>query len=392
MSTIAVPAADHDGHHVTAGADGHRVTVGTDNHRVTAGADSHRVTAGADSHRVTVGTDNHRVTAGADSHRVTAGADSHRVTAGADSHRVTAGADDGTPLAVRVFGPPTAPLTVVFVHGHCLRAESWFYLLAQLRQRWNGRIRMVCYDHRGHGESGSADPATYTIEQLGYDLDAVLRTTAPTGPVVLVGHSMGAMVVLGYARLFPAAIGTRIAGIGLIAGAAGGLTSVGVARFLRRRAVTSLRVAVHRAPRVMQASKRLSHRIFEPIVREASFGTRRVSPRMAAVATAMLNETPLATMAGFLDSLIRFDETASLRLLADLPALVLAGSADVMVPFAHSVVLASQLGGAELVRVDGAGHSVILERAEEVAAAIAALVERVVDEPGSRPEAYAVAG
>ncbi len=307
-----------------------------------------------------------------------------------DGHHVTVCADDGTPLAARVFGSDTAPLTVVFVHGHCLRTESWSFLREQLRRQWGEGTRMVFYDHRGHGESGSADPDTYTIDQLGHDLDAVLRTVAPSGPVVLVGHSMGAMVVLAYARLFPAAVGSRIVGIGLLAAAAGGLTTVGLARFLNRHAVSSLRAAVRRAPRLMQTSKRLSRRIFEPMVREAGFGTRKVNPHMAAIATAMLNDTPLLTMTSFLDSLIRFDENATLRLLSDLPTLVLAGSADIMIPFAHSVVLASQLSGAELVRLDGAGHSVILERAEEVAAAVAALVERAVGV--DRGAAYAVAG
>lgn len=288
----------------------------------------------------------------------------------------TVSADDGTPLAVRVFGTDDATLTVVFVHGHCLRADSWSFLREHLLPRWDSGTRMVFYDHRGHGDSGAADPSTYTIEQLGHDLDAVLRAIAPTGPVVLVGHSMGAMVALAYARLHPAAIGTRVAGIALLASAAGGITSVGPARMLHRHAVTSFQVAVRRAPRVMQASKQFGRRVFEPIMREASFGTRPVSPRVVAVATAMLNDTPLLTMASFLDSLIRFDETATLALLADLPALVLAGSADSVIPFAHSVVLASQLSAAELVRLDGAGHSVILERAEEVAIAVLALVDR----------------
>ncbi|MQY23997.1 alpha/beta fold hydrolase [Nocardia macrotermitis] len=309
-----------------------------------------------------------------------------------DGRNATVSADDGTPLAVRVFGPDDASLTVVFVHGHCLRADSWSFLREHLLPHWNSSTRMVFYDHRGHGDSGAADPATYTIDQLGHDLDAVLRAVAPTGPVVLVGHSMGAMVVLAYARLHPAAIGTRVTGIALLASTAGGVTSVGLARVLHRRAVSSFRTAVRRAPRIMQASKQFGSRILEPIMREASCGARAVSPRMVAVATAMLNDTPLLTMASFLDSLIRFDETATLALLADLPALVLAGSADVMIPFAHSVVLASQLSAAELVRLDGAGHSVILERTEEVAIALLALVDRARDAIGPAESDYAVAG
>ncbi|WP_194816547.1 alpha/beta fold hydrolase [Nocardia sp. XZ_19_385] len=312
-----------------------------------------------------------------------------RVAADYDGHRVTVSADDGVPIAVRTFGADTAPLTVVFVHGHCLRTDSWSYLRDQLLSRWTSDTRMVFYDHRGHGESGVAPPSTYTIDHLSQDLDAVLRAVASAGPVVLVGHSMGAMVCLAYARLFPEAIGTRVVGVGLIAGAANGITEVGLGRFLHRYAVNSLQTAVVRAPRVMQASKRFSRRIFEPIIREAQFGTKKVNPRMVAVATAMLNDTPLLTMSSFLGSLIAFDETASLHHLGNIPALVLAGSHDIVVPFVHSVVLASQLSSSELVRVEGAGHSVILERAEEVALQIVALVNRVcatIGEHGPEPE------
>ncbi|MFE5287845.1 alpha/beta fold hydrolase [Nocardia sp. NPDC056611] len=317
-----------------------------------------------------------------------------------DGRHLTVTADDGVPLAVREFGATDAPVTVVFVHGHCLRAESWAFMRGHLMETWGEDTHMVFYDHRGHGDSGNADPSTYTIEQLAKDLDVVLRTVVPTGPVVLVGHSMGAMTVLAYARLHPMAIGTRIVGVGLISSAANGVTRVGLGRLLSPPAVSSLRAAVKRAPRAMQASKHLSRRIFEPIMRDATLGTRKVSPRMLAVATAMLNDTSLLTMASFLESLIRFDESATLHRLGEIPVLVLAGSADIMIPFAHSVVLASQVEDAELVRLDGAGHSVILERAEEVAAAVVGLVARATAAmragnpdfgPDSGPE-FAIAG
>ncbi|MEV5836636.1 alpha/beta hydrolase [Nocardia sp. NPDC052112] len=338
-----------------------------------------------------------------------------------DGHRITVSADDGTPIAVRTFGADDAHLTVVFAHGHCLRAESWSFLRDQLLRHWGtvvgvadgvggysgtvvggadgvsgysvgeADVRMVFYDHRGHGESGVAHPSTYTIDQLGHDLDAVLRSVVPTGPIILIGHSMGAMVTLAYSRLFPATIGTRVVGVGLIAGAANGITEVGLGRFLNRRAVNSLQVAVRRAPRLMQASKRLSRRIFEPIAREANMGTRRTNPRMVAVAAAMMNDTPLLTMSTFLASLMTFDETASLHRLGGIPALVLAGSADIVVPFAHSVVLASHLAGSELVRLEGAGHSVHLERAEEVALSIVALVDRVIAAMQGHGPGYATA-
>jgi len=52
-----------------------------------------------------------------------------------------------------------------------------------------GRLgRLVFYDQRSHGASGRSPREHSTIDQLGADLFAVLRTVAPDGPIVLVGH------------------------------------------------------------------------------------------------------------------------------------------------------------------------------------------------------------
>src|SRR5438128_2491084 len=53
-----------------------------------------------------------------------------------DGRGITVSADDGTPIAVRTFGPADPHLTVVFVHGHCLRAECWSFLRDQLLRHW----------------------------------------------------------------------------------------------------------------------------------------------------------------------------------------------------------------------------------------------------------------
>ena len=116
---------------------------------------------------------------------------------------------DGVHLTVREVGPTDAPLTVVFAHGFCLRMGAFHFQRMRLSEEWDSQVRMIFYDQRGHGRSGEAPPETYTITQLGKDLETVLQVIAPRGPIVLVGHSMGGMTVLSHARQFPEHYGSR---------------------------------------------------------------------------------------------------------------------------------------------------------------------------------------
>nr|WP_280495707.1 alpha/beta fold hydrolase [Nocardia farcinica] len=145
-----------------------------------------------------------------------------RILAAAAERRVTVTTDDGVALAVREYGPRGAELTVVLVHGHCLRSESWTAVRDELLRR-HPHARVLCYDHRGHGDSAAAPRHTYQLDRLARDLRAVLDTLVPVGPVVLAGHSMGGMTVLTYAGRYPREIGTRVVGVALLATAASGI-------------------------------------------------------------------------------------------------------------------------------------------------------------------------
>lgn len=288
--------------------------------------------------------------------------------------RVSVSARDGARLAVTTFGRPDAPLTVVFVHGHCLHGQSWASVRRHLRSSWGDDVRLVSYDHRGHGNSADAPVETYTIDQLAGDLDAVIEAVVPTGPIVLVGHSMGGMVALVYARMHQEAIGPRVVGIALIASAAGGITELGLGRLLRGRAVTCLRVAAHHSPTVVQTAQRVGHVLSRLLARRLR---GRPAQRAAAVAAALAGTTSVETMVSFLQSLIEFDERETLAVLAHIPSLVLCGTDDPMTPFEHSLAIAAGLPSSELVSVNGGSHSVILDRANEVASAVSALLRRV---------------
>ncbi|MFF0815520.1 alpha/beta fold hydrolase [Rhodococcus sp. NPDC003318] len=288
-------------------------------------------------------------------------------------------ADDGVMLAVREVGPANAPLTVVFVHGYCLQMASWHFQRRQLARRWGSSVRMVFFDQRGHGKSGTPTAESCTIGQLGRDLHAVLRAVAPTGPVVLVGHSMGGMSVLSMARQVPELFGGRVIGVGFLSTAAAGLNQTGLSRNLENPVIDAFRLAVRTAPGLVQLGRGAARVIIAPILRAASYGTE-VSPSLTRFTDSMLNETSVTTIVNFLSSLELHDESAALPVIADLPSLVLCGDADMVIPFAQSEALAAALPNSELVRVVSGGHLVQLEFPIRVTDAIDRLVARAIGE------------
>lgn len=86
--------------------------------------------------------------------------------------------------------------TLVLCHGLVFGSiASWYFSIApDLAEHF----RVVLYDQRGHGKSTITDTG-YSIPSLAEDLDAVLDHYSPEAPVLLLGHSYGALVALHYA-------------------------------------------------------------------------------------------------------------------------------------------------------------------------------------------------
>lgn len=283
--------------------------------------------------------------------------------------------EDGVALAVRECGPATAPLTVVFVHGYCLRMQSWHLQYRHMSEQWGTDVRMVFYDQRGHGESGMPSSASCTIAQLGRDLGRVIDETAPRGPVVVVGHSMGGMTAIALAAQRPDLFDSRIVGVGLLSTTAAGLSRTGLGRNLDNPIIDGFRFAARTAPGFVQYARGMARAVVSPILRAASYGTV-VSPRLDELSNRMLDETSVLTIVNFLRTLELHDESAALPVLGTVPTLVLCGDADMVIPFAGSEELAAALPGCELKAVRGAGHLVQLEFPEVVDRAIDRLVRR----------------
>jgi pimeloyl-ACP methyl ester carboxylesterase len=294
----------------------------------------------------------------------------------------TVAAEDGTPLSVEEIDPEDGgkpELTVVGVHGFALSRRCWHFQRRDLATLRLPRVRQVYYDHRGHGLSGAASAENSTIEQLARDLDCVLRSVVPEGPIVLLGHSMGGMVIMELAAEFPELFEDRVCAVAFIATAAGEVGARGLPRSLLSKYNPLTRAAGGLAgwqPGLVEFVRAAGGQLTRQAVRRLAFGSRDVAPRLVDFMLEMLEVTPVRGLVNFVDTLGSHNRYAALAGLKHAEVLVIGGDSDRFTPFSHAERIAAELPDAELVRVRGAGHMVQLEQPELVNSHLIDLLQR----------------
>lgn len=288
-------------------------------------------------------------------------------------------ADDGTLLHVEVDEPDEPPApgvpTIVFSHGYALTLDSWHYQRLALR----GRYRLVLWDQRGHGRSERGPRESATIDQVGDDLAAVLAAAAPTGPLLLVGHSMGGMTVMSLAASRPDLVRERVLGAALVSTSAGGLEKAdfglpGLGRIVQRLAPATVS-ALSLTPGLVQRGRRLGSDLESVLVRRWSYASP-VSAALVRFTASMIAATDIRVIGDFLPTFGSHDKRQALAALADAQLLVLVGDGDLLTPTDHSREIAELLPGAEHVVVHRGGHLVMLEHPGIVTAHLEELIAR----------------
>lgn len=298
--------------------------------------------------------------------------------------------DDGVPLHVEFDGDPAAPLTIVLTHGFTARLGEFEPQVEALR----GRARLVLWDQRGHGRSGWTQLTKATIDRTGQDLGEVLDAVAPTGPVVLAGHSLGGMTIMALARRRPELFGDRVAGVFLLATSAGGLVRSGVlgraVGLVRRLHLLRLWLLVMAAVApLLERFRRRGTLLGRWFTRRYLFGRRDATRAQVRVVQDLLEETPYPVVMAFYATFLEHDESASLPVLGRVPVTIVGASDDRLTPVAHSHRMAELIGATEgsdveLVVVPGAGHSVNLTRPEVVDRAFLDLLDRAEERLAAR--------
>ena len=281
--------------------------------------------------------------------------------------------DDGARLAVTVADPPAADPdpgddppdaqaaagsagpgdqpTVVLPHCWTGSRAVWVPVARRLLAAGH---RVVLYDQRGHGAS-TAGRDRITVGRLGADLATVLDRL-DLRDVVLAGHSMGGMTVMGFACGHPDARRDRVRSIALVATAAHGLAAGGRDRFWR---IVLWRDLVDRLMG------------WPPLGRILVRGVFGADPRRAHVEATreLFVSTPAAVRLACVEAMGEMDLRAGLAAV-DVPAVVVLGRRDTLIVNRLTRAIVDHVQGAGLVELPGAGHMLPFERPDEVTAAI----------------------
>ncbi|MGW4294116.1 alpha/beta fold hydrolase [Micromonospora chersina] len=289
---------------------------------------------------------------------------------------------DGVRLHVAATGPVDAEVTAILLHGWTLDGRSWHRQLADLRDRFGERVRVVTYDARGHGRSSCMALRTATLAQLGDDLAAVVDQVVPSGRIVLVGHSMGGMTVMEYAHRHPEHFAGRTAGLVFVSTTAEGHThtayglSPRITRLIRLAETTGAgvlaRCGAWRPPHALL-------RALRPSIRWMLFGDR-CDPADIRLVTSAVAHASLRSIGGFRASIGAQHRLDTLAALGRLPAAALVGDRDRLTPPPCAESIAAALPTTELTVCPGAGHMLMMERPEDVNAAVAGVLHQVLTE------------
>ena len=257
---------------------------------------------------------------------------------------------------------------IVFVHGWMGTHHVWDWVIRPLV----GDARMVTFDLPFHGQSGAPQPDGIDLDFFGDALLGVIDELVPHGPIVLVGHSLGGMVVLNALRRHTARLSPRLAATVLVSTAAS-FDDTPTALVKYARPVFGPVENVMRSG-FAHATGRL---VSNAVQRDSDLlwlFARAVQGRHAkpAITYGIVQSAQAAhpdALGVVAPAVVTLHERDGLRVAASRPLCLIAGSDDWLTPQSVTEGLAEQ-SGAVVVMFDQVGHVAPKEAADQVAVVI----------------------
>ncbi|MGH9941772.1 MAG: alpha/beta fold hydrolase [Pyrinomonadaceae bacterium] len=207
------------------------------------------------------------------------------------------------------------------------------------------QFRTIVFDPRGVGNSEEAD-GQLTIRAMADDVAGLLSALGIERAHVL-GVSFGGFVAQEFALSYPQAVRRLVLCC----------TSLGGARHLSARALQA--VASTRNLNSEERTRRNLLKSFSP-----KFVTERPEEVGKVIGLRLRNPVSDQTHIGQLQAAAAFDAEARISRI-EAPTLVITGDEDAIVTAGNARPLAARIARAKLLVIEGAGHLVFIERAEE---------------------------
>ncbi len=232
---------------------------------------------------------------------------------------------------------------LLLIMGLGANTTGWFMQTAEFSREF----RVIAFDNRGSGRSEKPNEP-YTMLQMADDA-AGLLDALEIGSAHVFGMSLGGMIGQELALMHTERVRTLVLGATMCGGPHATFAGPQLVQQFIALAGLPPALAVVQGLSLLYSDRFIMANRRQLV--ERALSVAELTPPMYAI------QRQFMAVVGF----NAYDRLPSLRM----PALVLTGTVDNVMPFANSRLLAERIPGARLVEYEGAGHGFLVERAQE---------------------------
>lgn len=263
----------------------------------------------------------------------------------------------------------TSATPLILTHGWSMDSTIWHYAKRDLAQRFE----VFAWDLPGLGRSKRAG-SEVSLSRFAQDLKAVIEQTGERRPI-LIGHSIGGMIIETLARDDPAFFTDRVAGVALLNTTyTNPLRTMVLSRVLRalRKVliVPMLYLQIWLSPLVWLLQWQSYWSGSQHLAARFGFGRSVTRSQLDHTALLMTRNSPAVLAHGDL-AMLRWDASDALPRIS-VPTLVVGGDIDIVTKLEASEEMARRIDRAVLKVVAGANHMGPVDRHDDYHQAIIA--------------------